>query len=63
MPVTIGTLTSNVNVVDGNNMMNDEMLERIVRLAVARLKAEMRSDEASREEQEVRDRRSESDPF
>lgn len=62
MPVTIGTLTSNVNVVDGGGM-TDEMTDRIVKLAVARMKEEMRSEEDARQESEVRDRRSEPDPF
>ncbi len=62
MPVTIGTVTSNVNVVEGGGM-TDEMMERIIKLAVTRMKEEMRSQESARQENEIPGRRSESDLF
>jgi hypothetical protein len=59
MPVTIGTLTSNVNVTDAGGTMTDEMIERIVKLAAARMKEDLRSEEDARQRAEVRERRSE----
>ncbi len=63
MPVTIGTLTSNVNVVDSHSTLNDEMIEKIVQLVILRLKDEQHFELQVRKEQEVRDRMSEIDPF
>lgn len=63
MPVTIGTLTSNVNVADSSGMMNNEMMEQIVRTVLARLKEEMASQEQARREREIRGRMSEPEPF
>lgn len=63
MPVTIGTLTSNVNVVDSSGgVLNDETIEQIVRIVLARMKEEMASQEQSRQEREIRNRMSESEP-
>jgi hypothetical protein len=61
MPVTIGTLTSNVNVVDGPDRLNDEMIERLIKLVLDRLNQETQAREQSLQESEVRDRMSEHD--
>lgn len=63
MPVTIGTLTSNVNVVDASGMLTEEVMEQIVRRAISRLKEEQHSEDQARQEREVRDRRSDTEPF
>jgi hypothetical protein len=62
MPVTIGNLTSNVNLIDSNAVMNDEMMERIIRATLARQKEETYAQEQLRQEQMVRDRVSTSAP-
>jgi hypothetical protein len=63
MPVTIGTMTSHVNMVDSNQTMDDALIERIITMAVARMKAEMETDEQFRKETEIPDRMSEPRPF
>lgn len=63
MPVTIGTLTSNVNVVDASGMLTEEVMEQIVRRAISRLKEEQHSEDQARQEREVRDRMSDTEPF
>jgi hypothetical protein len=39
MPMTIGNLTSNVNVVDTNHLLTEEMLDKIAQLVADRLKS------------------------
>lgn len=63
MPVTIGTLTSNVNVVDNEGMANDAMVERIVRLVMIRLRQERQFEDLAHREREIRDRMSQTEPF
>jgi len=63
MPVTIGTLTSNVTVNDGAAPLTDATMERLVRAAVARVKEELRAEEESRRDRTVPDRQSEANPF
>lgn len=63
MPITIGTLTSNVEVREGGPALTEELLERIVRMAVARLKEEWHAEKAWRREGEIHNRRAEGDPF
>ena len=63
MPVTIGTLTSNVNVVDSSGVLTEEMMERIVKMVMMRLKEERHFEEQARQEREIRDRMSESEPY
>lgn len=63
MPVTIGTLTSNVTVTKGSGSLDQATLERIVRLVAARVKEELHTEEESRREREVRDRQSEVSPY
>lgn len=59
MPVNIQNLTSNVNVVDGNNMVSEEVMEQIVKQVMMRLQAEQISTEQLQEESEIRDRMTE----
>ena len=63
MPVTIGTVTSNVNIVDRPGGFDDEMIQRIVTLVLAQLSRNMQAEKQSQEESEVRDRKSEDDRF
>lgn len=58
MPVTIGTLTSNVNVSDGGGAVGEEMLERIVQAVLARIGERREAEESAREESEIPDRAS-----
>jgi hypothetical protein len=50
MPVTIGTVNSNMNLVDSNGTFNEAMMEKIVQAVMARLKQEMYDQEKSRSE-------------
>jgi hypothetical protein len=64
MPITIGSLTSHVTVTEGGPAaLTDEMVERVVQAAVARMKDEMRAEEQARQEREVPDRRSDANPY
>jgi hypothetical protein len=57
MPVTIGNMTSNVNVVDSNGTISDAVMEQIIRQVLVRLKQEMYDQEKSRSEQGISDHR------
>ena len=60
MPVTIGNLTSNMNISEGHSMMlTEEMVQHIVDLVMARI----REEQELRQEGEIRDRMSEPDIF
>ena len=48
MPVTIGTLTSNVTVTNGDRGSADEQLEQLTRLIAEKLKRERESGEGDR---------------
>lgn len=63
MPVTIGTLTSRVNVSDAAAPAADDFMEKIIRAAVARMKQELAYEEQLRDEREVHDRASEPDRY
>jgi hypothetical protein len=63
MPVTIGNMTSNVNVIDSNNMLSDAVMEQIIRQIMMRLKAEKYAEEQAREEREIHDRMTEPNLF
>lgn len=63
MPVTIERLTSNVNIVDGPNGLNDGQIERLVALVLARLREQTEAHQRSQKESEVPDRMSEHDQF
>lgn len=58
MPVTIGTLTSNVNVSDGTGALGEEMLERVVQAVLARMREQRETEESAREESEIPERAS-----
>ena len=62
MPVTIGTLTSNVSVAD-SGAISEEMLEMIIQRVLARLRTERYLEEQAQREREIRDRMSEPEPF
>ncbi|MEH1867437.1 MAG: hypothetical protein V7K69_20840 [Nostoc sp.] len=53
MPVTIGTLNSNLNLVDSNNTFNEAMMEKIIQAVMMRLKQEMYEQEKSRSEGDI----------
>jgi hypothetical protein len=57
MPVTIGTVNSNMNLVDNNSTFNEAMMEKIIQAVMARLKQEMYDQEKSRSEQGISDNR------
>lgn len=61
MPVTIGTLTSNVNLVDTSAMPNPEMMENIIKTVMARLKEEDNAAALLRQQQEIRTRMTEAE--
>ncbi len=63
MPVTIGTITSNVNVVDRASALDDEMIQSIVTIVLAQLERDQRAAKQSEGEGEIRDRMSEHDAF
>lgn len=63
MPITIGTLSSTVNVVDGNSLLTEEVLEQIVAIVMERVRQERFEEERDRPEREIRDRVSEIEPF
>jgi hypothetical protein len=63
MPVTIGNLTSNVNVVDGNSMLSEPVMEQIIQRVMMRLREERYAEEQSRQEREIRDRATTREPF
>ena len=62
MPVTIGTLSSSVHVTDGAGP-NDEMTERIVAIALARMRDELRREKETKADGDVEERRSEPEPY
>ena len=57
MPVTIGTLNSNLSLVDNNGTLNEAAIEKIVQIVIARVKQEMSERDKSREEGEISDNR------
>ena len=63
MPITIGTLSSTVNAVDGNSLLTEEVLEQIVAIVMERVRQERFEEERDRPEREIRDRVSEIAPF
>ncbi|MBC7909339.1 MAG: hypothetical protein H7Y30_02500 [Pyrinomonadaceae bacterium] len=62
MPVTIGTLTSSVQVSDGGGGVSDETTERIIQMAVARMKQVLRDEIEAKKDSDPQDRRSEAEP-
>lgn len=63
MPVTIGNMTSNVNVVDSNNLLSDAVMEQIIRQIMMRLKQEKYAEAQNREDQEISNRSTTPAPF
>lgn len=63
MPITIATMTSNVNVIDSNNMLSDAVMEEIIRQVMMRLRAERYDEEQTRQEREISDRATTPEPF
>ncbi|MEH2048238.1 hypothetical protein [Nostoc sp.] len=61
MPVTIGTLNSTLNIMDGGNTLNAATLEQIVQQVLARLKDYKVNETQMQEEQEIGDRATTSD--
>jgi hypothetical protein len=63
MPITIGNLTSTVNVGGSSSVLTEEMLQQIVTLVMMRLREERYAEEQLRQEREIRDRMSDSESF
>ncbi|MFB2881594.1 hypothetical protein [Floridanema aerugineum] len=63
MPITIGNMTSNVNVVDSNNLLSDAVMEQIIRQVMMRLKAEQYAESQRRENREIRNQATTPEPF
>lgn len=63
MPVTIGNLTSNVNVANGNSLLSEAVMEQIIQRVMMRLRQERYAEEQSRQEGEIRDRATTREPF
>jgi hypothetical protein len=63
MPVTIGNMTSNVNVVDSNNLLSDAVMEQIIRQVMMRLKAEQYAEEQMRQDREIHNQATTPEPF
>jgi hypothetical protein len=63
MPVTIGNLTSHVNVLDSNSMLSEPIMEQIIQRVMMRLREEIYAEEQSRQEREIRDRATTREPF
>lgn len=63
MPVTIGNMTSNVNVVDSNNLLSDAVMEQIIRQVMMRLKAEQYAEEQTRQDREIHNQATTPEPF
>jgi hypothetical protein len=63
VPVTIGTLKSSVQVVDGDGALNDEATERIILMAVARMREELRSEIEAKKDADVSNKRVDTDPY
>lgn len=56
MPVTIGEVSTTVNIVDGNQPLSEEMIERLVQLVLQRLREQERWDALTRKESELTNR-------
>jgi hypothetical protein len=56
MPVTIGNMTSNVNVVDSNGTISDAVMEQIIRQVMVRLKQEKSAEEQNRADRDISNR-------
>jgi len=63
MAVTIGNLTSNVNVADGNSLLSEAAMEQIIQRVMMRLREERYAEKQSRQEGEIRDRATTRAPF
>lgn len=56
MPVTIGELTSTINVVDTDLPLSPEVVERLVQLIIQRLKENERWEALTKQERELTNR-------
>lgn len=63
MPVTIGNLSSRVNVVDSNNMLSEAVMEQIVQQVTIRVREEMAAETQARQEREITNRSTTTEPF
>jgi hypothetical protein len=60
MPISIGTLTSNVSV--GNPQLSNEVVEQLVRQVLARLKEQQNDEQQARQTSEIRPQMSDTHP-
>ena len=63
MRATVGTMTANANVVDSNNIVNEEFLERVVNIVMERLRQRQEMEEISRRESDIPERMSAPNPY
>lgn len=63
MPVRINEMTSNVRLTEGDSPVNEEMVERLVRIVLQRLRQEAQYQERIRDETGIREGVSEIDPY
>lgn len=63
MPVVIGQITSSVRVADESGVLTDDATERIVQIAVARMKEELRAEIEAIKDGQVTEGKSEPSPF
>ncbi len=63
MPVTIGNLSSRVNVVDSNNMLSEAVMEQIVQQVTIRVREAMEAETQARQEREITNHSTTTEPF
>ena len=63
MAVTIGNLSSRVNIVDSNSMLSEAVMEQIVQRVIMRVRSEMSAEKQARQEREIVNRSTTPEPF
>jgi hypothetical protein len=63
MAVTIGNLSSRVNIVDSNSMLSEAVMEQIVQRVIMRVREEMSAEKQARQEREIVNRSTTPEPF
>jgi hypothetical protein len=63
MPLRVNEITSNVEVMGGETSITDREIEKIVRIALARVKEELEHQMRISEEISIRDQASEIEPY
>jgi hypothetical protein len=63
MPVTIGNMNSNINVVDSNTLLSNAVMEQVIRQVMMRLRQEKYTEAQNREDREISNRSTTPEPF